>query len=245
MDLIGSEDIEEIRQAMTDIADTFAFPIQLIKTDYEEGAFASSPDIGQATGTIEYGDPVDGDTITIDGTEFTKAATTSSTEFSTLLELVELIEALDNVQAEYEDSTITVIATEPGTAGNDITLESSTDQLEVSGPTLSGGTGDKIFDLKAIRNFGSANETDRYRNALGPAGAGEKDLYVGWKSLEDYDLIDENNKILIDHNDLVKMEGEIYKILAYAGVADLTKKPTFMQMRVKRRFENERGATEV
>lgn len=147
-DLIEQDQVDEIRNTMTDIADTFAFPVTLIRTTFVNGAFASEP-----------------------------------------------------------------------------TTES--------------------FSLQAIRSFGSGSETDRYRNALGPAASHEFDLYIGWQSLEDAELVDDNKKILIDHNDLIEMEGEIYEIVAFGGVADMTKYPSFIQVHVRRRFENPNGAESV
>lgn len=245
-DLIPPEDIAEIRQAMTDIADTFAFPIEIVPTTYEEGAFSSDPNIAPtfATGTVTYGTPVDGDTITVGGTIFTKASAASSTEFSTITELTALIDGLDSVTAEDDGEIITIEAAVTGDDGNDITLEKTGSSLELSGDTLSGGQDYQGISLTAIRDFGSSSETDRYRNSLGPAGSHEFNLYIGWASLEDAGIIDDENKILLDHNDLVLMEGEYYEILAFGGVADLTKKPAFMQLTIRRRFENPNGASE-
>lgn len=146
--LIDAEQEAEIRQAFTDIADTWPFPIKIIRTTYTNAAFATDP-------TVEE------------------------------------------------------------------------------------------FPLTAIREYGSASESDRYRNALGPAGTHEHDLYVGWQSVEDAGLVDVNQKVLLDHNDVVQMEGEIYEIVAFAGVAQMLTKPTFLQIRVRRRFEDPDGAEAV
>ena len=142
-DLIDQGQIDTIRQALTDVADTFAFPIVLKRTNYSSGAFASDAD------------------------------------------------------------------------------------PEADVP------------LTAIRDFtGSAD----YRNPLGPAMLGERDLYIGWLSLETASLINGDNKVLIDNNDVIEMEGEIYKIINFAGVADMTKKPAFLLVRVSRRFQSPNGA---
>lgn len=90
-----------------------------------------------ATGTITYGTPVDGNTVTVDGTTFTKAAAGSATEFSTIAELTALIDALADVNATDDGTTITVTAAATGTAGNSIDLAAS--NATVSGATLSGG----------------------------------------------------------------------------------------------------------
>lgn len=90
-----------------------------------------------ATGTITYGTPVDGNTVTVDGTTFTKAAAGSATEFSTIAELTALIDALADVNATDDGTTITVTAAATGTAGNSIDLAASA--ATVSGATLTGG----------------------------------------------------------------------------------------------------------
>lgn len=145
-DLISPDQISQIRQAFTDLSDTFAFPIVIKRTNYVSGAFASS-------------------------------------------------------------------------------ASTSTD-----------------IEVNAIRDYGSAGNNDQSRNAFGPRRAHEYDLYVGWLYAEEAGLVDGSNKVLLDHNDLVEMEGEIYEIQSFAGIADMTKKPSFLQLRVKRRFANPVGA---
>lgn len=147
-DLLSAGQVVQIREAMRDIADTFAFPIEIVKTSYTEGAFESVPN-------------------------------------------------------------------------------------------------ETAFPLTAIRDFGSAGEQDRYRSALGPAATHEFDLFIGWQAVTDAGLIGANSLPLLDHNDLVRMEGEFYEIVAFAGVADMTKEPCFLQLRVKRRFANPNGASAI
>ncbi len=139
-DLLTADDVVEVRQAMTDLADTFAFPITIRLTTYTDGAFESDP--------------------------------------------------------EVEDHEVT-----------------------------------------AIRQFVSSSETDRYRNALGPGATHELDLYVGWKMVEDEGLCDSENKVLMDHNDLVLMEGDTYEVVAFGPVGDMTKKPSFLQIRVQKKLD--------
>ena len=244
-DLISQDQVDQIRQAMTDIADTFAFPIYIIKTNYTEGAFASDSNIDAtfATATITYGSPSNGDTVVVDGTTFTKASSGSSTEFSSIEELTALIETLDVVNAEDDGSVVTITAAEVGEVGNVIELSKTGTALTLSGATLEGGQDSQEIELKAIRNFKSTADDDQYRNDFGPQSSHEYDLYIGWKSLEDAGLINSDNKILLDHNDLVRMEGEIYSIVSFSGVADMTKKPSFMQMSIRRRWQNPEGAS--
>lgn len=145
-DLLSADQVDQVRQAMTDLADTFAFPIVLKQTTYTDGAFASDPEVTS-------------------------------------------------------------------------------------------------YELTAIRQFASTSETDRYRNNLGPGATHEMDLYVGWAMLEDADLIGDDNEALIDHNDLVEMEGSIYEIVAFGGVGDMTKKPCFLQIRVQKKLDAVTEAT--
>ena len=93
-----------------------------------------------ATGTVTYGSPSNGDTITVDGTTFTKAASGSATEFSTIGELTALITALSSVNATDDGSVITVTAATAGTAGNSIAMSKTGSALTLSAATLLGGT---------------------------------------------------------------------------------------------------------
>lgn len=110
-----------------------------------------------------------------------------------------------------------------------------------SGPTV------VEHNLIAIRDYavGASNVSSRFRNPFGPTGANELDLFLRWVDLEAIDLIDADNKPLIDLNDLIEMEGEIYELLQLGGIGDMTKKPIFLQVRVKRRFANPNGAASV
>lgn len=92
-----------------------------------------------ATGTVTYGAPSNGDKITIDGTEFTKAAAPSATEFSTIAELTALIAALANVNANDNGAVITITAAAAGPAGNAIAMTKTGAALTLSGATLTGG----------------------------------------------------------------------------------------------------------
>ncbi len=95
-----------------------------------------------ASGTITYGIPADGDTVTVDGNTFTKVpGPPGANEFSNIAELTALIEALANVNATDDGLIITVTAANAGAAGNGIILASaSVGGLTLSGPTLAGGS---------------------------------------------------------------------------------------------------------
>lgn len=102
---------------------------------------ANGEDAVAAEGTIVYGIPDDGDTLTIDGTLFTKvAAAPGPDEFTNIAELTALVDALESVGASDDGITITVSATAPGVAGNAIAMaQNSLNGLTLSGPTLEGG----------------------------------------------------------------------------------------------------------
>lgn len=100
---------------------------------------AGGADAVAATGTVTYGAPTNGDTITVGGTVFTKAAAPSPTEFSTIAELTALIQNLAAVNASDNGAVITITAATPGPGGNAITLSKTGAALTLSGATLSGG----------------------------------------------------------------------------------------------------------
>jgi len=103
----------------------------------------------------------------------------------------------------------------------------------------------QAFAMTAIREFVSKNEKDQFRNALGPAEAHEFDLFVGWEKLIEFDLINAGGKVKLDDNDLVELEGEDYEIVAFAGVVEIGGVPTFLQLRIKRRWATPQGAEPV
>jgi len=248
MDLLDVGQVAAVRQAMTDIADTFAFPITLRRTNYPTGAFAGDPGtyLVSASATVFFGAPVAGDTLTVDGTTFTKVDTNPGVdEFETISDLTALVDALATVSASHNGVEITVTAETAGTVGNTIAISKTGNSLILSGDTLAGGSEDNGIALKAIRAFASNGETDRFRNSLGPAAAHQMDLYIGWLQIEENNLIDGEDKPLLDHNDVIIMEGEVYQIVAFSGVADMTKRPTFLQIRVERRWANPNGAETV
>ena len=93
-----------------------------------------------ATGTVTYGSPSDGDTLTVDGTTFTKvSASPGANEFTDDTELTTLIDALASVSATIDTGVITITAETIGSSGNSITLAKTGSELSLSGETLSGG----------------------------------------------------------------------------------------------------------
>lgn len=92
------------------------------------------------------------------------------------------------------------------------------------------------FQFNAIREFVSQNETDRYRNDLGPDAAHEIRLFIHWQDFEDAGLADASMKVLLDHNDVAVMEGEEYEIVSFDGIAQMSKKPAFVYLLVKRNW---------
>lgn len=102
-----------------------------------------------ASGYITYGSPTNGDTVIVNGTTFTKAASgNGSTTFSTIAELCTLIDALANIGATQNGTTITITASTTGEAGNSYTIaRAGAGTLAVSGATLTGGAnGDTTKD---------------------------------------------------------------------------------------------------
>ncbi len=95
----------------------------------------------KASMTITFGSPSNGDTITVDGVTFTKAASAGAAAFSTAAELATLINALTTVDAVNVTGTITVSAASVGTAGNGIAVTKTGSALTLSAATLTGGTG--------------------------------------------------------------------------------------------------------
>lgn len=99
------------------------------------------------------------------------------------------------------------------------------------------------FELYAFKDFQSENDTDdRFRNVIGPAGSHEVKIYIDWQLIVDNGLADVNNKSLLDHNDLIRMDGEIFEIAAQYPIALFTKTPTFLSLYLARRFQNTQGA---
>lgn len=94
------------------------------------------------------------------------------------------------------------------------------------------------FPFSAIREFESNNESDHFRNKHGVTSAHERELYVHWDAFEEAGLTDSENKVLLDHNDIVFMEGEEFELLSFNGIADMSKKPAFVYLLIKRKWAN-------
>jgi hypothetical protein len=101
-----------------------------------------------ASGYITYGVPVNGDTVVVNGTTFTKAAALGAAAFSTIAELCTLIDAMAGITATQNGTTITITYSTTGEAGNSVTLtRAGSGTLAVSGATLTGGVnGDTTKD---------------------------------------------------------------------------------------------------
>jgi len=135
-----------------------------------------------ATGTILYGAPDDGDTVTVDGTTFTKvAAAPGANEFTAIAELTALIDVLANVDAVDDGVTITITASVAGAAGNAIAMaQNSINGLTLSGPTLGGG-------LDAIAATGSITFSTDPVTVDNPAPVGPVNLAGGDDGIENID----------------------------------------------------------
>lgn len=113
---------------------------QLINESSKAGTAASA--------TITFGSPSNGDTVTVDGHTFTKAASGSGNNFSTADELATLINALTRVNAANVTGTITVTAVSIGTWGNSIAMSKTGSALALSSATLTGG--DAQLDIGSV-----------------------------------------------------------------------------------------------
>ena len=93
-----------------------------------------------SSGTVTYGSPSNGDTLVVNGHTFTKVASSPGTdEFSSISELTDLIDALNDVGATDNGTVITITAEFTGVAGDEITLSKTGSALTLSGATLAGG----------------------------------------------------------------------------------------------------------
>jgi len=119
-----------------------------------EGGFSLDPLTGivsavsgqrDASGTITYGNPVNGDTISVNGSIFTKASTGGSDSFSSRDELIGLISQNGALYISGVSPEIVVHAQELGSIGNSFTLSQTGSGFTLSGPTLTGG-----FDTPTI-----------------------------------------------------------------------------------------------
>jgi len=94
----------------------------------------------KASGTITFGSPSNGDTVTIDGVTFTKAASASGLNFTLIADLTAAIVAnCTHVTATDDGTTVTVTAINPGVAGNSIAMSKTGSALTLSGATLANG----------------------------------------------------------------------------------------------------------
>ncbi len=106
-----------------------------------------------AAGAITYGVPSNGDTVVVNGTTLTKAASGGAAEFSTIAELEALIEALAGINSAVNGGSIDIVAASPGIAGNSITLAlggGNTGTMSISGATLTGGVDQTYSDVYEI-----------------------------------------------------------------------------------------------
>lgn len=108
------------------------------------GFISGTPDNAvAATGSITYGVPVNGDTVIVGGTTFTKvAAAPAANQFSNISELEALVEAHALLTSTQDGTSVSIVASTKGAAGNAITLAlggGNSGTMAISGATLSGG----------------------------------------------------------------------------------------------------------
>ncbi len=130
-----------------------------------------------ASGSITYGVPVATDTVTINGTVFTCAASSpGANEFSDIEELTALADGVTNINATEDGTTITITAAAVGTAGNAYTLaRSGAGTLAVSGATLTSGvnaslaptvTTERLLPVVIVSGDGASTVADKVAAAL-------------------------------------------------------------------------------
>lgn len=109
--------------------------------------------VATISGTITYGAPSNGDTIVItglptDGTKtFTKAASAGAAAFSSIAELTALIDALTDLSASDDGTTITIVVVTKGTAMNSATITGTGAYVALS-LTFSGGQDAAVLTVK-------------------------------------------------------------------------------------------------
>lgn len=101
---------------------------------------AASLSAVKASGTVTFGSPSNGDTVTIDGVVFTKAASASGLNFTIIADLTAAIVAnCTHVTATDNGTVVTVTALNPGVLGNAIAMSKTGSALTLSGATLASG----------------------------------------------------------------------------------------------------------
>lgn len=130
----------------------------------------------KASGTVTFGSPSNGDTVTIDGIVFTKAASASGLNFTIITDLTAAIVAnCPDVTATDNGTVVTVTAINPGVLGNAIAMSKTGSALTLSGATLASGR-DGIQTVIS----GTGSTAQKTTNASAMTGA------VGAQSLSFY-----------------------------------------------------------
>jgi hypothetical protein len=95
-----------------------------------------------AHGFIKFGVPVNGDTVSVGGTTFTKASSATGLNYATASDLAGLISNVTDINATVVGDHINIVSEVTGTAGNSVVLalgNSNTGTQTISGSTLKGG----------------------------------------------------------------------------------------------------------
>lgn len=118
-----------------------------------------------AHGFIKYGVPVNGDTVVVNGTTLTKAASLGAAAFSTISELNGLVTAIAGLDSIVANGHILITDTTAGAAGNTKTLalgeSNAVGSMTISGPTLTGGFDVDSLDYVAV-TIDSLDEVNGY-----------------------------------------------------------------------------------
>lgn len=136
---------------------------------------ANAGDMAISGATLAGG--TDGDIITVAGQSFTcVVGATGANEFAAIADLTSLVDALANISATDDGSTVTIVADARGTAGNAITLAlggSNAGTMAISGATLAGGVDGDTVEV----------DGNTFTCVIGTAGGGEFSSIVELEAL--------------------------------------------------------------
>ena len=178
---------------------------------------SSAAPASSAHGFIKYGIPLNGDTVTVDGNVFTKATTTSGSNFSNASSLVTLINAISGLDAVLVGTDIIdVRATATGVAGNTKLMGvgvNNAGTLTVSGSTLKGGLpagSDRYIDVN-IDELSSSAGYVTYDIVVSASQIGVSPAFTNSTNATLGDIINEINykSTLLDSNDLETISFEM------------------------------------
>lgn len=166
-----------------------------------------------ATGQITFSGPgTDGDTITVDGNEFTLVDAApgagevliGATANDTATNVAAVINALSSVNAAAVGAVVTVTAATAGAAGNALTLAELSSSASLSGATLSGGTdavSDPVWYPLEPNSYGDmgANVTTVARDPINPSRQRQKGVVTDLEAQASFtmDMTSTNHMLML------------------------------------------------